>query len=155
MLVHEMTGHGILMGQPRVPVTDECRSVLRLSDDGRLVLDKSLTMTTDHTGQPVRVRIGIDMRFALGAQVSAENKRDATLIATQFDSKGVDFGPWLGSFTRLVRHNWLISAAAMRSSGHVVIHLNVRKDGALTDIEVVEPSSITWFNVAAENALTM
>jgi TonB family protein len=70
-----------------------------------------------------------------------------------FDTKGVEFGPWLERFVRMVKHNWLVPQAAMTMAGHVVIRLNIHKGGALTDIEVVEPSSIASFNTAAVNAL--
>jgi TonB family protein len=37
--------------------------------------------------------------------------------------------------------------------GHVVITFNVHKNGALTDIEVRDPSEVDGFNRAAFNAL--
>ncbi|MEW6319963.1 MAG: TonB family protein [Acidobacteriota bacterium] len=71
----------------------------------------------------------------------------------QFDSKGVEFGPWVRRFIAQVRRNWFVPYAAMSLRGHVVITFNVHKDGTLTDVTVVKPSSIDSFNIAAANAL--
>jgi TonB family protein len=71
----------------------------------------------------------------------------------QFDSKGVDFGPWLRRFVAQVKRNWFVPQAAMIMKGHVVITFNIHRNGALTDIEVKQPSSIESFNLAAVNAL--
>ncbi len=71
----------------------------------------------------------------------------------QFDSKGVDFGPWLRRFVAQVKRNWFVPQAAMLMRGHVVITFNIHRNGAITDIEVRKPSSIESFNNAAVNAL--
>jgi TonB family protein len=71
----------------------------------------------------------------------------------QFDSKGVEFGPWLRRFVAQVKRNWFIPSAAMMLKGHVVITFNVHKDGAITDIEVKGPSGVDAFDRAAVNAL--
>ncbi len=71
----------------------------------------------------------------------------------QFDSKGVEFGPWLRRFVAQVKRNWFIPTAAMMMKGHVVVTFNVHKDGSITDIEVKAPSSIDAFDRAAVNAL--
>jgi TonB family protein len=71
----------------------------------------------------------------------------------QFDSKGVEFGPWLRRFVAQVKRNWFIPSAAMMMKGHVVITFNVHKDGSITDIEVKGPSAIEAFDRAAVNAL--
>ncbi len=41
----------------------------------------------------------------------------------QFDTKGVEFGPWLRRFVAQVRRNWIIPYAAMSMRGHVVDHV--------------------------------
>jgi TonB family protein len=71
----------------------------------------------------------------------------------QFDSKGVDFGPWLRRFVAQVKRNWFVPQAAMILKGHVVITFNIHRNGAITDIEVRKPSPIESFNYAAVNAL--
>jgi TonB family protein len=73
--------------------------------------------------------------------------------AIQFDTKGVEFGPWIRRFVAQVKGNWLIPFAAMSMKGHVVITFNVWKDGRITDLSVVGPSSINAFNTAAFGAL--
>ena len=55
----------------------------------------------------------------------------------QFDTKGVEFGPWIRRFIAQVKRNWFIPYAAMSMKGHVVIQFNVHKDGSITDLQVV------------------
>jgi TonB family protein len=71
----------------------------------------------------------------------------------QFDTKGVEFGPWIRRFISQVRRNWFVPMAAMSMKGRVVITFNVHRNGALTDVTVVRPSEIDSFNTAAVNAL--
>ena len=71
----------------------------------------------------------------------------------QFDTKGVEFGPWIRRFISQVRRNWFVPMAAMTMKGRVVITFNVHRSGALTDVTVVRPSEIDSFNKAAVNAL--
>ena len=71
----------------------------------------------------------------------------------QFDTKGVEFGPWIRRFVAQVKRNWFIPYAALSQHGHVVIQFNVHKDGRISDLAVVGPSSIGAFNNAAYGAL--
>jgi TonB family protein len=71
----------------------------------------------------------------------------------QFDSKGVDFGPWLRRFVAQVKRNWFIPSAALMMKGHVVVTFNVHRDGSITDIEIKQPSTVDAFDRAAVNAL--
>ena len=73
--------------------------------------------------------------------------------AIQFDTKGVEFGPWIRRFIAQVKRNWLIPYAAMSMKGHVVVSFNVHKDGSITDLQVVGASPIDAFNNAAFGAL--
>ena len=75
--------------------------------------------------------------------------------AIQFDTKGVEFGPWIRRFIAQVKRNWepLIPLAAMSMNGHVVVTFNVHKDGRISDLQVIGPSSISAFNTAAYGAL--
>jgi TonB family protein len=73
--------------------------------------------------------------------------------AIQFDTKGVEFGPWIRRFLAQIRGNWLIPYAAMSMRGHVVITFNVHKNGMITDLTVAEPSPIDAFNNSAYGAL--
>ena len=72
----------------------------------------------------------------------------------QFDTKGVEFGPWIRRFIAQVKRNWIIPYAAMSMKGHVVITFNVHKDGAITDLSVVGPCPVESFNSAALGALS-
>jgi TonB family protein len=71
----------------------------------------------------------------------------------QFDSKGVDFGPWLRRFIAQIRRNWFIPYAAMSMRGHVVVTFYVGKDGRITELKVLRPSSVEAFNHSAYGAL--
>ena len=73
--------------------------------------------------------------------------------AIQFDTKGVEFGPWVRRFIAQVKRNWFVPYAAMSLRGRVVITFNVHRNGALTDVTVVQPSPVESFNLAARNAL--
>jgi TonB family protein len=71
----------------------------------------------------------------------------------QFDTKGVEFGPWIRRFIAQIKRNWFVPQAAMSLHGHTVITFNVHKDGSLTDVSVLAPSDVNAFNHAAYNAL--
>ena len=71
----------------------------------------------------------------------------------QFDTKGIEFGPWIRRFVAQVKRNWIVPYAAFAMRGHVVITFFVHKDGALSEIRIEEPSSLDGFNRAAYNAL--
>jgi outer membrane biosynthesis protein TonB len=75
--------------------------------------------------------------------------------AIQFDTMGVEFGPWIRRFVAQVKGNWepLIPLAAWSFKGHVVITFNVHTNGAITDLSVIKPASIEAFNTAAYGAL--
>ena len=78
---------------------------------------------------------------------------NANFPSIQFDSKGVEFGPWLRRFVAQIRSNWFIPYAAMTMKGHVVVTFFVHKDGRITDLKVVKPSSVDAFTNSAFNAL--
>ena len=70
-----------------------------------------------------------------------------------FDSKGVDFGPWLRRFIAQVRRNWFIPYAAMTMKGHVVVTFYIHRDGRITELAVAKPSSVDAFTNSAFNAI--
>jgi TonB family protein len=89
-------------------------------------------------------------------QESFDNQRGGTQEfgpAIQFDTKGVEFGPWIRRFVAQVKRNWFVPYAAMSLRGRVVITFFVHRSGALTDVTVIGPSSVDSFNLAARNAL--
>jgi TonB family protein len=71
----------------------------------------------------------------------------------QFDTKGVEFGPWIRRFVAQVKRNWFIPQAAMTFRGRVVIQFNIHRDGRITDVVVAGPSSVDAFNRSAYNAI--
>lgn len=73
--------------------------------------------------------------------------------AIQFDTKGVEFGPWIRRFVAQIKRNWFIPYAAMSMKGHVVVTFYVHKDGTISALAVPGPSKIEAFDNAAYNAL--
>jgi TonB family protein len=71
----------------------------------------------------------------------------------QFDSKGVEFGPWLRRFIAQIRRNWFVPESAMFQKGHVVITFYVGKDGRIAELRVLRPSDVDAFNNSAFGAL--
>ena len=72
----------------------------------------------------------------------------------QFDTRGIEFGPWIRRFVARVKRNWLIPQAAMVDRGHVVLQFSIHRDGRITDLRIVEPSHNGAFNRAAFNAIS-
>jgi protein TonB len=73
----------------------------------------------------------------------------------QFDSKGIDFGPWLRRFRLQIYRNWLIPSAAEFQAGELVIQLDIHKNGAITNLRIVRSSGHEALDVAAFNALKL
>jgi TonB family protein len=71
----------------------------------------------------------------------------------QFDTKGVEFGPWLRRFVAQIRRNWFVPQSAMMLRGHVVITFYVGRDGRISELKVLRPSAFESFNNSAFNAL--
>jgi outer membrane biosynthesis protein TonB len=71
----------------------------------------------------------------------------------QFDTKGVEFGPWIRRFIAQIKRNWFIPYAAMAMKGHVVVTFYVMKDGRIGELAVPGPCPVEAFNNAAFNAL--
>jgi TonB family protein len=71
----------------------------------------------------------------------------------QFDTKGVEFGPWVRRFLAQVRRNWFVPYAAMSLRGHVSVSFNVHKNGSISDIAVVGSTGIEAFNNSSFNAI--
>jgi TonB family protein len=73
----------------------------------------------------------------------------------QFDSKGVDFGPWLRRFVAQIRRNWLIPQVAEMSKGRTAIQFTVLKSGMIVDIHVSQPAGIDALTLSALNAIKL
>jgi TonB family protein len=151
-------------------VADDPGSVPDADDaDGPALLDSLLAEAGAGPGDPDAAderRIDLTPDGLFGRQV--ENLRQRVRRETfrnysgdtgrygpeiQFDSKGVEFGPWLRRFVAQIRRNWFVPYAIWSMHGHVVLTFNVHADGALTDLTVVRPSHVDAFNNSAFNAL--
>jgi len=73
----------------------------------------------------------------------------------QFDSKGVEFGPWIRRFLAQVKRNWYIPEAARLLRGRVSIKFLVHRDGRVVNLEIIRESTVDQFNAAAFNALKL
>lgn len=71
----------------------------------------------------------------------------------QFDTKGVEFGPWLRRFIAQIRRNWFIPYAALSMHGNVQLTFYVHRDGTMTGLTVRRPSQVDAFTNSAFNAL--
>ncbi len=71
----------------------------------------------------------------------------------QFDTKGVEFGPWIRRFIAQIKRNWMIPYAAMAMKGHVVVTFYIQKDGTITSLSVPGPCNVDAFNRAAYGAM--
>jgi TonB family protein len=73
----------------------------------------------------------------------------------QFDSMGVDFGPWLRRFKNQVERNWIVPSAAMTYRGRVVIQFFVLRNGTITDLNVIQPAGFPSLTSSSLNALKL
>ncbi len=80
-------------------------------------------------------------------------KRGHALASLQFDTRGVEFGPWVRRFLAQVMRNWLISPATTSLRGNVLVSFNVHKNGAITDVAVVRTTGVDAFSTSSFNAI--
>ena len=76
----------------------------------------------------------------------------------QFDTKGVEFGPWIRRFIAQIKRNWIVPYSAMldNQEPRVVITFNVHKDtGLISDLRILAPSAINAFDQSAFGALRL
>jgi TonB family protein len=73
--------------------------------------------------------------------------------AVNFDTKGVEFGPWVRRVLAQIKKNWLIPNAAMALRGRVAVSFNVHKDGTITDIVVSVPCAFDVLNKSSSDAV--
>jgi outer membrane biosynthesis protein TonB len=71
----------------------------------------------------------------------------------QFDAKGVDFGSWLRRFRAQVYSNWNVPFASIALHGHTVLRFTIHKDGTITDLIILQPSSVNSFTTSSFNAI--
>jgi TonB family protein len=80
---------------------------------------------------------------------------DQSSADIQFDSKGVDFGPWLRRFVAQIKRNWLIPQVAELAKGRVVVQFTVLRNGTIVELRVAQPASIDALTISALNALKL
>ena len=128
----------------------------------------SLSRTDQERDGAQQVMKGIDAASARAAEPKAatndaSTRRDGATPQggsgqfgpeIQFDTKGVEFGPWVRRFVAQVKRGWFIPLQAASMKGHVVLTFNVHKDGAITDVEIRTPSEVDAFNTAARGAIS-
>jgi TonB family protein len=73
----------------------------------------------------------------------------------QFDSKGIDFGPWLRRFKNQVERNWIVPPAAMSLKGRVVIQFYVLRNGTIVGLQVLQEGPVAALTASALNALKL
>jgi TonB family protein len=73
----------------------------------------------------------------------------------QFDTMGVDFGPWLRYFKNQVERNWNVPPAIQSFRGRVIIRFGVMRNGTITGLTILQPGPIPALTQSALNALKM
>jgi TonB family protein len=143
--------------QPRVPLPDAPSGALAYETDTNPAVqqtpgDADDAGTKGGTGN-LRESLQNLQKFVQGDSFHNPGGGGGQFGPIEFDSKGVEFGPWIRRFIAQVRRNWFIPYAAMAMKGHVVVTFNVHKSGAITDLAVLRPSGVEAFNRSAFNAL--
>ena len=146
--------------QARAETPGQAPDALRLPDGGRTPSNRRDEPTGGRTAEtsPSLGRALSELsRYAEQAARENPNGGGTSQFGFQFDSKGVEFGPWLRRFAARVRGNWysIMPQTARYLKGHVVITFNVQRTGGLTELNVIGPSEVDSFNNAAFNALAM
>jgi TonB family protein len=80
---------------------------------------------------------------------TAPGQRSAGAPSLQFDTKGVEFGPWVRAFVAQLRRNWVVPKSEMFTNGRVVVTFFVHRNGAITDATVLTPASAATLNKSA------
>jgi outer membrane biosynthesis protein TonB len=73
----------------------------------------------------------------------------------QFDSMGVDFGPWLLRLKHQVERNWIVPRAVESYVGRVVIRFGVLRNGTIVGLNVLSPGPIPALTQSAVTALKL
>jgi TonB family protein len=140
--------------EPAPPSPPAVESPPAESSEGRMAMQKA---PPEPQSPPPGGKLGDALRNLQKYvdQESFNNQRGSTqeFGPLQFDTKGVEFGPWVRRFVAQVRRNWFVPYAAMSLRGRVIITFFVHRNGSLTDVTIVSPSPVESFNLSARNAL--
>ena len=110
----------------------------------------SLSRTDQERDGAQQVIKGVDAARAQAAVPKAAGQFGPEMT---FDTKGVEFGPWIRRFVAQVKRSWLIPSQPTSIKGHVVLTFNVHKDGTITDVDVRSSAGIDAFDDAAKAAI--
>jgi len=139
--------------------------IARALEDGSLALPGEGLRDPDSAGnpsdQPADGLLGRAMRN-LNQYVQREsfNNQEGSVGNfgpwIQFDSKGVEFGPWIRRFVAQIRRNWFVPYAIMSRSlhGNVVLTFYVHRDGSISELTITKPAEVDAFTNSAFNALS-
>ena len=128
---------------------DSLRGIERATEDGRHAKEQG--PSTGVIADAIRnVQRYVEKEGFQNPRGGADQQLNQSI---QFDTKGVEFGPWLRRFVAQIRRNWFVPQAAMTLRGHVVITFNVHKDGRISDLQIIKPSAVEGFNNSAFGAL--
>ena len=139
--------------EPETPKVDEAQSTLQLPS-ARPPTQSGTTGRSATTGGSLGDALRNLQRYVQSESFDNQGGTGQFGPEIQFDTKGVEFGPWIRRFIAQVKRNWFIPYAAMSMKGHVVIQFNVHKNGTISDLAVVGPSGVEAFNSAAFGALS-
>jgi TonB family protein len=139
--------------EPQTPKVDDAQSTLQLPS-ARPQTQSGATGRSATSGGSLGDALRNLQRYVQNESFDNQGGGGQFGPEIQFDTKGVEFGPWIRRFIAQVKRNWFIPYAAMSMKGHVVIQFNVHKNGTITDLAVVGPSGVEAFNSAAFGALS-
>jgi TonB family protein len=70
----------------------------------------------------------------------------------QFDTMGVEFGPWVRRFVAQLKGNWMVSSAA-QERGRTGVRFQVHRNGRITDVSVVTSSKRMILDMISQRAV--
>jgi TonB family protein len=144
--------------QPQTKASEADSQAIRLPESPTAVDPKGVEMPQQQRGPSAGVLAdairNVQKYASKDSYVNLQGGADQDFAPSiQFDTKGVEFGPWLRRFIAQIRRNWFIPESAMFQKGHVVITFYVGKDGRITELQVLRPSDVSAFNNSAFGAL--
>ena len=147
---------------PRAPEPAPETPVEPAPDSNALILPESMSPARPPAEAPPRGSTGVIADAIRNVQKYTQKETFSNLgggglqdiaPSIQFDTKGVEFGPWLRRFIAQIRRNWFVPYAAMSMHGHVVVTFYVHKDGRISELSVLKPSDVDAFTHSGRNAI--
>jgi len=69
----------------------------------------------------------------------------------QFDTRGIEFGPWIRRYIRYLNTFWIVRD--LSTAGRVVVTFHLSRNGTVSDIDLVNLTSVEEFATAARAAV--